>query len=77
MPKQSFSRRGHLPLSLSLNANDVNNSQAILQMTGQELSIRFRSWKKQKNLKAGTLFKKAQDEIHGQILQILKFFKHR
>ena len=34
-----------------------------------ELTIRFRSTKKQKNLKMGTLFKKALDEIHGQTLQ--------
>ena len=32
------------------------------------------STKKQKNLNAGTLFKKAKDEIHGQALQILRFF---
>ena len=32
---------------------------------------------KQKHLKAGTLFKKAKDEIHGQTHQILRFFKRR
>ena len=42
-----------------------------------ELSIRFRSTKKQKDLNVETLFKKALDEIHGQTLQILFFFKHR
>ena len=39
--------------------------------------IRFRSTKNQKNLNVGTLFKKALDEIQGQTLQILGFFKHR
>ena len=34
-------------------------------------------YKKAKNLNVGTLFEKAQDEIHGQTLQILGFFKHR
>ena len=38
-----------------------------------ELSIRFRSTKNQKNLKVRTLFKKALDEIHGQTVQILGF----
>ena len=42
-----------------------------------ELSIRIRSTKKAKNLNAGTLFKKAQDEIHGQTFQIFSFFEHR
>ena len=42
-----------------------------------ELSIRFRSTKKQKNLNVGTLFKKALDEIHSQTLQILGVFKHQ
>ena len=43
----------------------------------QELSKRFRSTEKQKSLNVGTLFKKALDEIHGQTLQILGFFKNR
>ena len=37
----------------------------------------FRYTKKQKNLKVGTLFKQALDEIHGQTLQILELFKYR
>ena len=36
--------------------------------------MRIRSTKKHKNLNAGTLFGKAYDEIHGQTLQILRFF---
>ena len=36
----------------------------------QELSILLGSTKKQKVLDAGTLFKKALDEIYGQTLQI-------
>ena len=40
-----------------------------------ELSIKFPSTKKQKNLNAGILFKKAQDEIHGQTLNIFDLLK--
>ena len=39
----------------------------------KSLSPKFRSTKKQKNLKVGTLFKMALDEIHGQTLQIFLF----
>ena len=37
----------------------------------------IRSTNKQKNLNVETLFKKAIEEIYGQTLQILGFFKHR
>ena len=42
-----------------------------------DLSIRIRPTKKQKDLNAGTLLKKAEDEILGQILQMLRFFKRQ
>ena len=37
--------------------------------------MRICSTKKQKNLKAGTLYKKAKDEIYDQTAQNLRFLK--
>ena len=43
----------------------------------QELSILFRSTKKQKNLNQGILFEKVQDEIYGETLeQFFVLFLH-